>query len=97
MRGLVPDLISPHPLGSTLPVVFREDDFTQRFCAGLDDVLAPVIATLDSLPAYFDPATHQLAIYKRDTIVTLGFASTVPIDKIREAETTLMAKIAPRL
>jgi phage tail-like protein len=57
VRAGIDGLLSPHPLGRTLPVVFREDDFTQRFCAGLDDVLAPVLATLDSLPAYFDPAT----------------------------------------
>ncbi|WP_111765080.1 phage tail protein [Nakamurella deserti] len=57
MRAGIDGLLTPHPLGATLPVVFREDDFTQRFCAGLDSVLAPVLATLDSLPAYFDPAT----------------------------------------
>jgi len=57
VRAGLPGLPSPHPLGATLPVVYREDDFTQRLCAGLDEVLAPVLATLDSLPAYFDPAT----------------------------------------
>jgi phage tail-like protein len=57
VRAGIEGLPSPHPLGATLPVVFREDDFTQQLCAGLDDVLAPVFATLDSLPAYFDPAT----------------------------------------
>ncbi len=67
------------------------------FKDAMDDAAAAVKLPDLGEAAYFDPATHQLAIYKRDTIVTLGFASTVPIDKIREAETTLMAKIAPRL
>ncbi|HZM66011.1 MAG TPA: phage tail protein [Nakamurella sp.] len=57
MRGLVPGLASPYPLGEILPSLYREDYFAQNLCAGLDEVLAPVIATLDSLPAYLDPAT----------------------------------------
>lgn len=31
--------------------------FVQRFTEALDEVLAPVLATLDNLPAYFDPKT----------------------------------------
>jgi phage tail-like protein len=57
MRGTVPGLVSPHPLGQSLPAVYRDDAFAQNLCAALDEVLAPVIVTLDSLPAYFDPAT----------------------------------------
>lgn len=56
-RGLVPGLASPYPIGETLPGVFRGDSFTQRWCAALDEVLAPVVVTLDSFPAYLDPAT----------------------------------------
>ncbi|MFJ3977809.1 phage tail protein [Streptomyces sp. NPDC090021] len=55
MRGPVPGLVSPYPIGSLLPAVYQEDDFAQRFTAGLDDVLAPAIAVLDSLDAYLDP------------------------------------------
>src|SRR5207253_3987988 len=29
-RGLVHNLISPHPLGQALPALYQEDDFTQR-------------------------------------------------------------------
>ncbi|MEV4759044.1 phage tail protein [Micromonospora sp. NPDC049559] len=54
MRGAVPGLPTPHPIGLTLPALFLEDDFTQRFTAGLDEVLAPVLLTLDSLDAYLD-------------------------------------------
>ncbi|MFF3868970.1 phage tail protein [Micromonospora sp. NPDC001898] len=54
MRGAVPGLASPHPIGQELPAVYLEDDFAQRFTAGLDEVLAPVLLTLDCLDAYFD-------------------------------------------
>lgn len=57
MRGLVPGLDSPHPVGPRLPGLYQQDDFTQRLCAGLDEVLAPVVLTLDSLSAYLDPGT----------------------------------------
>jgi phage tail-like protein len=57
MRGMVPGLATPYPLGDMLPALYREDYFTQNLCGGLDVVLAPIIATLDSLPAYLDPAT----------------------------------------
>nr|BEK63354.1 phage tail protein [Kitasatospora purpeofusca] len=54
-RAAVPDLPSRHPIGEQLPALYADDDFAQRFTAGLDTVLAPVFTTLDSLPAYFDP------------------------------------------
>jgi len=53
----VPGLLTPHPIGGTLPGLYQEDAFAQRLCSGLDEVLAPVFATLDSLPAYLDPHT----------------------------------------
>ncbi|MEH1016917.1 phage tail protein [Micromonospora sp. CPCC 206060] len=54
MRGAVPGLASPHPIGQALPAAYLEDDFAQRFTAGLDEVLAPVLLTLDCLDAYLD-------------------------------------------
>jgi len=33
-----------------------DDDFVERFCRGLDGVIAPVLVTLDALDAYVDPA-----------------------------------------
>jgi phage tail-like protein len=44
-----------HPIGTTLPALFQDDPFIQRWCEGLDDVLAPVPMTLDNLWAYLDP------------------------------------------
>src|SRR3989441_10528090 len=54
-RGLVKTLISPHPLANTLPALFQEDDFTQRFVSAFDAALAPIFAALDNFPAYLDP------------------------------------------
>ncbi|MFJ4672556.1 phage tail protein [Kitasatospora purpeofusca] len=54
-RAAVPSLPSRHPIGEQLPALYADDDFAQRFTAGLDTVLAPVFTTLDNLPSYFDP------------------------------------------
>jgi phage tail-like protein len=55
MRAAVRGLPVAHPIGEQLPAVYAEDDFAQRMTSALDDVLAPVFATLDCLPDYFDP------------------------------------------
>ncbi|MFD8793362.1 phage tail protein [Streptomyces vinaceus] len=39
-----------------LPAVFAEDELAQRFVAGLDEVLAPVLNVLDCLDSYFTPS-----------------------------------------
>jgi phage tail-like protein len=54
-RGLVEDLDTPHPLWLMLPGLFQEDGFAGRLCGALDQVLAPVLSTLDCLDAYLDP------------------------------------------
>lgn len=56
MRTTIPGLPSPYPIGLTLPALYLEDEFVQRFVAGLDEVIAPILLTLDCLDAYFDPA-----------------------------------------
>jgi phage tail-like protein len=56
MRGTVLGLRSPHPIGGLLPSAYAEDSLAQRFTGALDEVLAPVLSTLDCLDAYFDPA-----------------------------------------
>lgn len=55
MRGLLPDFDTARPLGAGLPGLYQEEGIGQRFLAGLDEVLAPVFCTLDSIEAYFDP------------------------------------------
>jgi phage tail-like protein len=54
-RRIVSGLQTRYPLGLQLPGVYADDDLVQRLTEGLDEVLAPVPAVLDSLPAYFDP------------------------------------------
>ncbi len=62
------ELINPHPLAESLPGVYRDawiderrrtarEPFGTRFISALDTVLAPVLATLDNLDAYFDADT----------------------------------------
>ena len=53
-RSAVPELPSRHPVGERLPALYAADSFAQRFVAGLDTVLAPILSTLDNLPSYLD-------------------------------------------
>ncbi|MGX7826381.1 phage tail protein [Actinokineospora sp. 24-640] len=55
MRGIVPELPSPHPLIEFLPSVYAEDDLMVRLTAAFDDVLSASLASLDCLGAYVDP------------------------------------------
>jgi phage tail-like protein len=57
MRDRGEGLVSPCPLGDTLPALYLSDFFAQQLCASFDDVLAPIFATLDCLAAYLDPGT----------------------------------------
>jgi phage tail-like protein len=57
MRGLMPDQLSPLSVAAQLPGVYQGELVVDAFCAALDEVLAPVLLTLDSLPAYLDPQT----------------------------------------
>lgn len=54
-REHVAALVSPHPLGRFLPALYQEDEFTQRWTSGLDEVLAPIFSSLDNFGAYLDP------------------------------------------
>ncbi|MFI1510058.1 phage tail protein [Streptomyces sp. NPDC020597] len=54
-RRAVPGLESALPFGDRLPLLYADDDFARRMVAAFDDVLAPVLSTLDCLPAYWDP------------------------------------------
>jgi len=57
MRAGLPHPPTPHPIGHTLPAVYHEHEFVQQFTAALDEVLAPVLMTLDCFAAYLDPDT----------------------------------------
>jgi len=49
-------MVSAVPLGPTLPGLYHDDEFTQRFMTAFDEVLAPVMSTIDNFAAYLDPA-----------------------------------------
>ena len=72
------ELINPHPLVEALPGVYRDawidearrtarEAFGARFISAFDEVLAPILATLDNLDAYLDPDTTP-----EDFLVWLG-------------------------
>ena len=54
-RGGLPGHVSQHPLGPMLPGLYQSDDFSQRFTQALDEILAPVMSTLNCIESYFDP------------------------------------------
>ncbi|GAA3058492.1 phage tail protein [Actinokineospora globicatena] len=56
MRTAAADVPVRHPIGDRLPAIYAENDFTQRFTAALDEVIAPLFAVLDSFADYLDPA-----------------------------------------
>jgi len=55
MRGLVSELVTPHPLGETLPALYQDDGLAQGLASAMDEILAPIFTSLDCLPAYLDP------------------------------------------
>jgi phage tail-like protein len=55
-RGTTADVPITQPLINRLPSLYQDGAFIEQFTAGLDVVLAPVIATLDCLDSYIDPA-----------------------------------------
>lgn len=54
-RGHVDDLETPFPLIQSVPPMLAQDAFVQRMMPAFDDILAPIISTLDCLDSYFDP------------------------------------------
>ena len=60
VRREVPDLEVSRRIGHMLPSMFHEDELVQRWCAGLDDVVAPIPSTLDNFAAYLDPRLAPL-------------------------------------
>jgi phage tail-like protein len=55
MRRAVTGLDTPYPIGTLLPAVFQEDPVAMQWTAAFDEVLAPVISTMDCMAAYADP------------------------------------------
>jgi phage tail-like protein len=59
-RAYAKSLTSPHPLGGYLPALYQDDEFAQRWTAGLDAVLAPIFNSIDNFEAYLDPRLAPL-------------------------------------
>ncbi len=55
-RGHIENLETPFPLIEAVPPMLAQDTFVQRMMPAFDEVLAPIISTLDCLDSYFDPA-----------------------------------------
>jgi phage tail-like protein len=75
MRATLPGLVSPHPIALTLPGIYQGQSFLDRFCGALDEVLAPVLGTLDNLPAYLDVSTAPA-----DLLPWLAYWIGMPVD-----------------
>lgn len=55
-RGLVAGLATPRELIATLPGLYQDDELVASLTRSFDDVIAPIISTLDNLDTYLDPA-----------------------------------------
>jgi phage tail-like protein len=86
VRGSVAGLASPHPLGPALPALYQEDDFAQSMMSALDEVLAPVVSTIDNIDAYLDPyLTPEDFLTWLGGWVGLAIDETWTIERRREA------------
>jgi phage tail-like protein len=56
MRMGVTGLTTAHPLGEQLPAIYAGDTWVQQMTEAFDQVLAPILTTLDCLDSYLDPA-----------------------------------------
>jgi phage tail-like protein len=50
-----PKAVHPTPLIDALPALYHGDDFTNRWLSVFDDVLGPIVDSIDSLDAYLNP------------------------------------------
>ena len=55
-RGLLIGLAVPKPLIGTLPGLYQGDVLAESLTGAFDDVIAPILTTLDNFDSYLDPA-----------------------------------------
>ncbi|MEU4134397.1 phage tail protein I [Streptomyces wuyuanensis] len=86
MRAWAEGLRSPYSLLDLLPAVYQDDPFTTRLTAAWDEVIAPIVNTLDCLDAYFDPqlTPEDLLEWLADRM-GLGLDARWPLEHKREA------------
>ena len=56
MRGRISELGTVRPLIDSLPGIYQQDELAGLLTSAFDDALAPIVSTIDNLPAYLDPA-----------------------------------------
>ena len=66
-----------------LPALYQDGDFGMRFVGALEELLDPIVAVLDALPAHFDP---DLA--PRDILNLLAAWLGVDLDESQDAART---------
>jgi phage tail-like protein len=62
-----------------LPAIYQDGDFGMRFVGALEEMLDPIVAILDALPAHFDP---DLA--PRDTLNLMAAWLGIDLDESQE-------------
>jgi phage tail-like protein len=75
-RGTARGLPVAQTIVSQLPGIYQDGMFIREFTGGLDEVLAPVVATLDCLHAYVDPT-----VAPADFVTWLGGWVGVALDE----------------
>ncbi|HKG19906.1 MAG TPA: phage tail protein [Candidatus Limnocylindrales bacterium] len=86
MRGRIDKLATPHPLGPRLPALYQRDPVAESFTGAFDDILAPILSTLDNLDAYVDPdETPEDFLEWLGQWVGMPVDRTWPIDRQRDA------------
>ncbi len=63
-RAAVAGLASPFPLVHFTPGLISDDPLVRQLLSALDEVLAPVISTLDCMDAYLDPDVAPIDMVK---------------------------------
>lgn len=85
--GEVPATVSQRRhLRDGLPEIYRQHDFSMRFVLGFEQVLDPVVATLDSLVAHFDAKlAPDHALGGMAAWLGVDEVESLPVDQRRQA------------
>jgi phage tail-like protein len=54
MRGALPQIATSQSMVHYLPGIYQDDDISNRWLSALDQVLEPILASVDCFPAYLD-------------------------------------------
>jgi phage tail-like protein len=75
-------------LRNGLPAIYRDErdgDFGMRFIGALENVLDPIVAMIDGMPAHFDPALAPLDVLDLITAwLGLEYDESLPVKQMRK-------------